>query len=489
MNQAIAKTVNRRAKSSNQIIFGTSASIFIVVILAANILTFGAAMGLGSPQYLYLSVAMLSSTIPLAAGVLRRDGFDPFEPINLAAAAIFFGTTARAFWLLASESSRVEFIMMGTDFVEISQNAPSILLSIVMFTLGYVLCNFRVPLERFRAIRDYSFNVRKTYITLIATAIASVFGIILILQNFDIRLSGGFISMSAKRVHEFVTEEGEIVYGSGTERFVGLIAQHGFVFLAGLIISRCLPLNQRNIILLLSLGALGILTPYITSSRSSIVLIAIHTVIILHYYGRLRLTGLLIGFIGAFFLLATLGVIREANTIDQRRDMTAVDRVLGSGNSLDFVRTSAIMDRVPEVVPFQQGMTYVALFAAPIPRSMWLDKPQVGLGAFVKGEIFGENTRLSGWPSGMIAEGWINFGFIGLIIPMFIFGGMLRVFYETCKPFLGISLPVTLIYAVSIWRLGFGTIGMNFAHGITQTLAYFFPMLIILILARQRLSS
>ena len=98
--------------------------------------------------------------------------------------------------------------------------------------------------------------------------------------------------------------------------------------------------------------------------------------------------------------------------------------------------------------------------------------------------MFGQRVRKSGWPAGMIAEAHINFGRAGIIPAMAIFGAFLRIFYESCRPFLGISLLVTVVYSVSIWRLAFGTIGLNFAHGILQTLQLTLPMLFFVLLAR-----
>lgn len=454
----------------------------VLTVLAVVLLMWG--MAFNESSITYLSVATVSFLLPLGVGLFRSTRFDPFEPINLVALAIFFGTTLRAFWLYWSESDRVEFIMMETTFDDVLTNAPWILTSIAALCVGYATATMRIHLEKFSFIRDYSLSLRRTWLSVIIGCGMALVGTLMLVNSFGIGFDSGFASESYKRVHEYVDDSGQVIYGTGTERFIAGFGAYTFLFMGALMLLRMLRLTRFNLAVLAGVALLAIVGPFLTSSRSSLILLMLNLMIFLFYYGKLRSRTIVIAVLSGVFIVATLGVLREENQTDMTRDLTAIDRVVGSGNSLDFVRTSAIIDRVPEIRPYLNGQSYAALLSAPIPRSMWLDKPQVGLGSYVKGEIFGEDVRLSGWPSGMIAEGWMNFGFIGLILPMLLFGAMLRVFYESCRPLLGISFPVTLIYAVSIWRLGFGTIGMNFAHGITQTLVYFVPVLILLVIAR-----
>ena len=465
--------------------FAYSASVtgFLAFALFAIVMG-GIGLATGQDQVTYVAVATIAFLIPLGAGVMRKGPFDPFEPINLVALAIFFGTTLRAFWLSLSSSDRVDFIMMGTSYESVLNNAPLIIAAIVVLTLGYVVTAVRFPIEKLGVIRNYALDRRRVWVAVLLASTVAAVGLALLINSFGVDFSSGFGTQSMKRVHEYVGEDGSIVYGSGSERFLAGMASHAVLLLGSLMVLKLLPANLHNLAFLGGVAFMAILGPFLTSSRSTIVLLIIHLAIFLFYYGRLKVRTVLIGGAAAIFILVTLGAIRETNQTDVERDMTAIDRVVGSGNSLDFVRTSAIMDRVPETSPYLAGDSYLALLAAPIPRSMWLDKPQISLGRYVKSEVFGEDVRAGGWPSGLVAEGWMNFGWLGLILPLFLFGALLRTVYETCRPLLGVSFPVTLLYSVMIWRLGFGTIGLNFAQGITQTLFYLAPMLVLLLIAR-----
>jgi hypothetical protein len=439
---------------------------------------------MGDDGLVFASAAFMAFVIPMGAGLLRGRAFDPFEPINMVALAILYGTTARAIWLLTSSSSRVEFIMMGTTMGEVTANAPLILLSLVAMTAGYVLMPLRLPLERLDYIRNYALSRSRLKLAVLATVAISMIGIPWIIIEYGITLQNGILGLSLKRVTTYVSSEGELVYAAGFQRWLGYAVQHGFTLLAAALLARIVQPRPAIIAAVVALGVMSMITPFLASSRSSLVLLMLHLTIFAFYYRRLSIKVLTTVFIVSCVLLAVLGAIREMNMAGVQRDYSGVDRVLGAGNSFDFVRTSAIMDRVPDVVPFQYGATYAGLIGAAIPKAMWPEKPAVGLGAFVKGKIFGQSTRLGGWPSGMVAEGWINFGLFGLFGPLFLFGCMLRFFYESVRPLLGISFPITLLYAVSIWRFGFGMIGMNFSHGIAQTLGYLLPTMLLIMIAK-----
>lgn len=473
-----------RNSSLQKTALGAGAIVLAALILGAC-LTLMAGMISSNDGLVYLAAAFLASAIPLTVGVTRGKDFDPFEPINLVAFAIFFGTTIRAPWLMFSDSSRADFLMMGTTFAQVSRNSPAILLSITALTLGYALARGRFRLERLEWVRSYRFDRQRLWFGIWLFALTSLFGTYLFMKSFGIDFSEGILSQSMKRFQAIAGDDGD-VYGAGYERYLALLSQHALILACGLMIVGVVKFRQHALVITL-LGFLSVLIPFLASSRTVLFVLAVNIFVIAYYFGKLKIWRLILFAVLAAQMFAFLGALRESNQV--RRDFDEVDssiatRVLGSGNSLDFVRTSAIIDRVPSVVDFEYGKTYAALASAYVPRAWWPEKPAVSLGPFVKDKIFGARTKLSGWPSGMIAEGWLNFGFVGLLIPMFLFGMLLRVIYESFKPSLGVSVPLTILYSVSVWRLGVGTIGVNFAHGLTQTINFFAPMLILLIIAR-----
>ena len=441
-------------------------------------------MAINNEALSYLAIAVMAFLLPLGAGLVGRGKFDPFEPINLVALAILFGTTLRSFWLFWSDSDQVGFIMMGTDFEAVLGNSLAMLMSIAALCAGYLSFSVRVRLERFSAIKKYALASNRIWISVAIGVVITAIGLMLMIATYGISLADGLFSQSLKRVQEYSDGAGGVVYSSGIERYIASFGGAIFVFYASLMLVGLIARSTASVGLLSFLLLVAVAGPFLTSSRSNIVLLMISLIIFAYYYGGLKARSVILVAAASFIVVATLGAIREENQTDLDREVSSIDRVFGSGNSLDLIRTSAIIDRVPEVRPHLNGTSYFALFAIPIPRSVWLEKPSVGLGAYVKGELFGERVRLAGWPSGMIAEGWMNFGYIGLILPMLIFGAILRITYESVRPMLGISFPVTLLYSAGIWRLGFGTIGLNFAHGIALTFTALVPVLVLVVAAR-----
>ncbi|ULE33957.1 hypothetical protein [Mycobacterium sp. IDR2000157661] len=80
-------------------------------------------------------------------------------------------------------------------------------------------------------------------------------------------------------------------------------------------------------------------------------------------------------------------------------------------------KLAAVRAAVPEVVDYMNGRTYLQGLAAPVPRSLWPDKPNVRLGPEYGATIFGLGTdRITGRPPGLLGEAYLNFGLPGLAL-------------------------------------------------------------------------
>ncbi len=337
---------------------GAIAAAFIVIpVILLGVL-------LDNQGLLYCGLCFLAFLIPLYVGLQRGADFDPFEPINLVAFAVLFGSSLRSIWLLSSDSSRVDFIMMGTTFNGVLDNMPLILLSLLSFTIGYALFPLRMKLEKVAFFRDYQLGRQRFWIAIAIAGGISMIGIPWMIIEYGISFDAGILAASKKRVVAYVNDAGEIVYGRGFQRFLAFGAMHGVNLIVAAILARLLRPSVGVIAIAAGLAAMAIITPFLTSSRSSIVLILLNIFIFGYYYKRVSLRTLLVVFGASLFVLSALGALRQQNqTGAASEDMTAVDRILGSGNSLDFVRTSAIIDRVPQYTPHLRGETYVAVFA------------------------------------------------------------------------------------------------------------------------------
>lgn len=88
---------------------------------------------------------------------------------------------------------------------------------------------------------------------------------------------------------------------------------------------------------------------------------------------------------------------------------------------MDPAKTAVIIDSVPERVQHLYGRTYFEFVLTPIPRAIWPDKPDVRNSYFIADEILDLRTNSGVPPSGM-AELYLNFGWGGIAIGMFIAG-------------------------------------------------------------------
>src|SRR5690606_30291145 len=91
-----------------------------------------------------------------------------------------------------------------------------------------------------------------------------------------------------------------------------------------------------------------------------------------------------------------------------------------------------IVDNVPRNVEPWAGKTILNLFLAPIPRSMWADKPLALTEATAVGIMINGNDR-TGLPPDIVTLFFLHFLFPGVVIGMFVVGVALRWIYHYLK--------------------------------------------------------
>jgi hypothetical protein len=168
------------------------------------------------------------------------------------------------------------------------------------------------------------------------------------------------------------------------------------------------------------------------------------------YQPRWRLVGLNITvvYLGLTFFVAyaaTRDTIREAVWGGERLE-TRIEAVLDMLGRIKFfdpweVEHSSYVDMrlnlnelvgaavqfTPEVVPFRYGTTIANAMTGFIPRLIWPNKPvTAGSGDYVSehtGILFAEGTSVG---MGQVFEFYINFGTLGVVFGLLLFGGALR---------------------------------------------------------------
>jgi hypothetical protein len=109
-----------------------------------------------------------------------------------------------------------------------------------------------------------------------------------------------------------------------------------------------------------------------------------------------------------------------------------------------------VLELTPSQVPFQNGQTYSYFAVTLIPRLLWPDKPSVSEANRFYQLSYGlsdsrtvESTSIA---VGSMAEGYINFGWFGVILVMLGLGVVLRVYERLCTA----DQTNTLVLAIGI---------------------------------------
>lgn len=223
----------------------------------------------------------------------------------------------------------------------------------------------------------------------------------------------------------------------GYERWAASLSS--FVFYVNFIIYLSheeLQLRRPSKAKLLFYLLFSLFLPFVTSSRSSAVFVLVNSAIIYSIYKTISVRGLLIyGITGLVFFqgmtqLRKVSVQGGVQVSDQFFLLQLAEPVIMNRNLLDLSKTTHVINAVPEKKDFLYGSSFFNIFVAPIPRSIWPNKPDIQIGLSVAEEIYGLNRSLqTAIPPGVIGELYMNFGWIGVLFGSFFLGYLFRRFW------------------------------------------------------------
>ena len=222
------------------------------------------------------------------------------------------------------------------------------------------------------------------------------------------------------------------------------------------------------------LGLNAIAMPFYTSSRSDALLTLLTGAgIALMLRPRvLPIKSLLLGAGTILLLISTMTQLRSA--ADQDLD-TAITTALADGavGTLVYNRNLAdpsvvghLYHAVPGEIPYQNGGTITTWALAPIPRSVWPEKPIVNFGPVIGSVIYG-NPR-SGVPPGWVGDLYLNRGLPAVLLGSILIGWLLgqldrwRVRQLVYTPaFVVLYVPLALTFSKNIMSKGIGAAVFN----------------------------
>jgi oligosaccharide repeat unit polymerase len=179
-------------------------------------------------------------------------------------------------------------------------------------------------------------------------------------------------------------------------------------------------------------------------------------------------------------VITVVAVLRQAgkNVSEDSLDATDdsfVDKVFGNRNLVSCDKTGILYEAVDQgKFQFEYGESFVDLFISVVPKALWANKPITALEVRIQALFTGPLGDSGSVPPGLVAEGYLEFGFAGIIVLLFCYGYFMGYTYNVYNN----SIPSTslLLYFFVCYQLAFNMVGFTLASGTVQFLRDFVPL-------------
>jgi len=255
---------------------------------------------------------------------------------------------------------------------------------------------------------------------------------------------------------------------------VSLIPLASVIWLAYLA-TRGERLRGRALLWFVVHGALTSLVLFSLGGRSNLIEYWVTLIVIFHYgVRRLGIRFAAVFLVGAVAFLAVAGWYRASTAASSNAPLFEPGHVLSPrsvANEFFNYDISPLdvyvlaLDRVPTDIPFRMGRTITDAVYAPIPRSALPSKPPV-LTAWYKLRLL-DRSDPGGVRASALGEGYVNFGFIGVVALLLAYGVLARVFarFSTRRdPFALVVYALGAQYLIQLTIGAFDESTVNFSE-------------------------
>jgi hypothetical protein len=207
---------------------------------------------------------------------------------------------------------------------------------------------------------------------------------------------------------------------------------------------------------------------WVTTTRSDVVYLAAALFAVIHIVGgRISALGLVAAGMAVLLAIGVLTANRSSSEDDGNGFSVAYG--LNSGllnrNGYDLGKSIRIVAAVPDVLPYENGATIAVFALAPIPRSIWPDKPIISPGREIGQELYGATQ--SGVPPGMTGELVWNFGTLAALVLSLLIGLGLGFLERWLRPIDPKHTAMVVFYAIVLFTLGKNIFGVSIGQAIT----------------------
>ena len=429
-------------------------------------------------------LAFLPSCI-IAFGWLTQE--DIFNPLGGIWISMFLGMGIRAVYMSISTSERADDLMWHLQFNDLAIGAAIAILGALAIAAGYLAIGSVV-------ISSSGFVVTRINRTLLFW-ISIVLGVIALIATVDFLQRTGFdpsAGISAKR---------RVAVGGSNVQTFAAFGYH--LWFCSTIPCVCFyiwyweALRSRNHLsraMAFCFFSLASTFALLSSNRSSICLLVLNSLYIAHSLRVLRFRQLLVAGISVVLVISVGLALRVMSSNTQSAKSVSLknavglssimDSLIGNENFADLGRLTRIYQGVPGLMKRKYGKSYVLWLFAPVPRTLWREKPVISQGLEISEEIYG-GKRLptgiegGGRPPGLISEAIMNFGLLGVPIVCGMYGMALKMIQNlhSRNPESRVLLSVYVLIPAS-----FEMIGGEFSRCFVDIIQGLLPALAILLI-------
>lgn len=394
---------------------------------------------------------------------LFQSSADLLAPLNFLALSAFFGTTLRTLYVATVENEYItDVLLLGKPPEFLLPAVLVINLSVACLVLGYVVELPPIPLHLVPLFRRGAWSpVRVRWMVSVLFAIGAAC-VVLYVDRLQLRIEQ-LADLSAKRRLE--VDGGEHGYAALGYYLWGMsLFSYAFFLLWARFSASRKPLKSLAGLSVMAFALLAVIPPFLTSSRTGVLIVLVYAAIIWNYArrpisGRWLLAAVLAGVLALTLMAGLRGLGRRTNPTDVAVNPATVSKaVLGNRNWLGVTKTAHLLDAVPRELEFQNGRTFLTWLAAPVPRTLWPEKPVIRFGIILSSEVFQSEGARTGVPPGFVGELYLNFGYPGVFSGMLLLGLLLRLLYASFWPLLRSNMSALLVYTVLMFQLSFALV-------------------------------
>ncbi len=441
-----------------------------------------------------IAIIFLCITIPVfiaGISVLADRNNDIISPMHVLYYMVFLGSFLKGSLLLFYDDAgdAAEHLLAGLPLSSLIGGGLALSLAVFAFAIGYAaVMVFGGPKRDVGRSSALPSQLRVRTFALASFFIAAI-AIVAIFKYFNLAEAISEGAISTQRVQEDSIGSAPRGAALGYFRMLGqTVPQVLFAIVYALSFQR--QNRLFDLFILVMSGIMAAIVPFVTSTRLDLVSIFFISLVIRHnIYKRISATKLAAFAIAAVVAVGFLGQLRDIRHGSE--DIEIGSSLIESGLGLmqrpyfmDIGKTSVIVNRVPEDVDYLYGRSFIAIFVAPIPRTMWPEKPIVRIGPFVAEEIYGRITN-SGIPPGFVGELYLNFGAPGVFLGMALIGALMASLYrKACaRPQ---DWLFQVVYAISLFSIMFSLLSADFVLLISQLFRFGVPIFLAWLVLKPR---